>query len=95
MKKILTISFVILMMTFVSSCGDSANKGNSLADKKTQLKELKSQKDKLDTKIADLEKAIAKIDTSSALSQEPKLVAMATVKEVDFKHYLGLHKKYF
>ena len=84
MKKLLTISMVILMVSFVSSCG------NSLADKKDQLKDLKSKKDKLDTKIADLEKDIAKLDTSAAKTQDPKLVALASVKEVDFKHYLGL-----
>jgi RND family efflux transporter MFP subunit len=90
MKKLLTISLTILLATFVSSCGDTGKKGNSLADKKAQLKELKSQKDDLDSKITDLEKEIAKIDTSSASAQEPKLVAVASVKEVDFKHYLGL-----
>ncbi|MEO9021640.1 MAG: efflux RND transporter periplasmic adaptor subunit [Ginsengibacter sp.] len=90
MKKLVTISMVILLVSFVSSCGDTGNKGNSLANKKSQLKDLKSQKDKLDTKIIDLEKEIAKLDTSSALALEPKLVAVASVKEVDFKHYLGL-----
>lgn len=90
MKKLLTISIVVLLVSFVSSCGDSSKKGNSLADKKAQLMELKSKKDDLDSRITDLEKEIAKLDTSSTLTQEPKLVALANVKEVDFKHYLGL-----
>ena len=90
MKKLLTISMAIILVSLVSSCGDTGIKGNSLADKKAELKELKSKKDDLDSKITDLEKDIAKIDTSSALAQEPKLVALAPVKEVDFKHYLSL-----
>lgn len=90
MKKLLTISMAIILVSLVSSCGDTGIKGNSLADKKAELKELKSRKDDLDSKITGLEKDIAKIDTSSALTQEPKLVALASVKEVDFKHYLGL-----
>lgn len=90
MKKLLTISLVILFISFVSSCGDSGKKDNTLSDKKAQLEKLKTEKDKLDNKIADVQKEIAKLDTSSALALKPKLVSLSPVAPVDFKHYLTL-----
>lgn len=90
MKKLLTISLVILFISFVSSCGDSGKKDNTLSDKKAQLEKLKTEKDKLDNKIDDVQKEIAKLDTSSALALKPKLVSLSPVAPVDFKHYLTL-----
>lgn len=89
MKKLLTISMAILLVSFVSSCGDTSKKGNSLADKKAQLTKLKSDQGALDSKIANLEKDIAKIDTSAS-EVKPKLVSLSAVNTVDFKHYLTL-----
>ena len=89
MKKLLSISMVILLVSFVSSCGDTSKKGNSLADKQAQLTKLKSEQEALDSKIADLEKDIAKIDTSAS-DVKPKLVSLSAVNTVDFKHYLTL-----
>lgn len=86
MKKLLTIIMASLLVSFVSSCG---NKGNSLAEKKAQLEKLKAQQDKLDSKIIDLQKDIAKIDTSAS-DIKPKLVSFSAVNTVDFKHYLTL-----
>lgn len=89
MKKILTISVMVLLASFVSSCGDTGKKGNSLADKKAQLAQLESQRDDLDSKITGLEKEIAKVDTSAS-TLKPKLVSLSPVNTVDFKHYLTL-----
>ena len=89
MKKLLSISMAILLISFVSSCGDTSKKGNSLADKQAQLTKLKSEQEALDSKIADLEKDIAKIDTSAS-DVKPKLVSLSAVNTVDFKHYLTL-----
>jgi membrane fusion protein, multidrug efflux system len=88
MKKLIPIGLVILFTAFISSCGDT-NK-NSLKDKKDQLEKLKADKEKLDTKIADLQKDIAKLDTGATVAVKPKLVALTTVEKVDFKHYLEL-----
>jgi RND family efflux transporter MFP subunit len=90
MKKLITTGIVILLISFISSCGDTGKKDNTLSDKKAQLEKLKKQKEKLDGKIVDLEKEIAKMDTSSAMLIQPKLVALSPVNPVDFKHYLTL-----
>lgn len=90
MKKLFKTGVVILLISFISSCGDTGKKDNSLSEKKAQLEKLESQKDKLDNKIADLQKEIGKIDTSSSVLQKPKLVALSSVALVDFKHYLTL-----
>ncbi|HEY5367389.1 MAG TPA: efflux RND transporter periplasmic adaptor subunit [Hanamia sp.] len=88
MKKLLTISMVILLLSFISSCGNTG-KGDTLADKKAQLEKLKAQQDKLNSNITVLEKDIAKIDTSAS-DVKPKLVSFSPVNTVDFKHYLTL-----
>lgn len=90
MKKLFKTGIVILLISFISSCGDTGKKDNSLSEKKAQLEKLESQKDQLDNKIADLQKEIGKIDTSSSVLQKPKLVALSSVALVDFKHYLTL-----
>lgn len=88
MKKLIPIFLMILLVAFISSCGDT-NK-NSLKDKKAQLDKLKADKEKLDTKIADLQKDIAKTDTGTVVAVKPKLVALTTIQTGDFKHYLEL-----
>jgi len=90
MKKLLTTGLMILLISFISSCGDTGKKDNSLSEKKAQLQKLKTEKDNLDNKISDLQKEIAKIDTSSSAELKPKLVALTPVSLVDFKHYLTL-----
>ena len=88
MKKLIPIFLMILLVAFISSCGDT-NK-NSLKDKKAQLEKLKADKEKLDNKIADLQKDIAKTDTGTVVAVKPKLVALTTIQTGDFKHYLEL-----
>src|SRR6185312_2538672 len=88
MKKLIPIFLMILLVAFISSCGDT-NK-NSLKDKKAQLEKLKADKEKLDTKIADLQKDIAKTDTGTVVAVKPKLVALTSVQKGDFTHYLEL-----
>lgn len=90
MKKILNISLIVLLSAIISSCGDTAGKKGSLADKKAQLEKLKADKETLDEKIMALQKDIAKLDTGAAVAAKPKLVALTTIEKGDFKHYLEL-----
>ena len=88
MKKLIPIGLMMLFITFISSC--SNDKNAVLKEKKTKLEKLKKEKEDLDTKIADLQKDIAKLDTGATVAVKPKLVALTTVQKGDFKHYLEL-----
>jgi RND family efflux transporter MFP subunit len=91
MKKIISISLIVLFTAIVSSCGDSSKKKDgTLSGKKAELQKLKTQKEKLDEQITALQKDIAKLDTSAAVAAKPKLVGLTAIKTEDFKHYLDL-----
>jgi membrane fusion protein, multidrug efflux system len=90
MQKITRLSLVIIFLVLASSCGNTSKKDAELKDKKADLEKLKDDKDKLDKKITALEKEIGTLDTSLALKEIPKLVALAPVQLKDFKHYLDL-----
>lgn len=90
MKQILNLSLIVFIAAIWSSCGNSGKDGNTLSDKKNELQKLKVQKDKLDEKILALEKDIAKLDTGNAVPVKPQLVALTTLSQSDFKHYIDL-----
>jgi membrane fusion protein (multidrug efflux system) len=90
MQKITKVGLLIILMTVASSCGDTSNKDGDLDKKKTELGKLQSERGKLDEKITALEKDISKLDTSVATGQKPKLVALTTVSDQEFKHYIEL-----
>ena len=89
MKQYFIIAVAGLLL--LSSCGDSKKDGNvELTDKKVALEKLKTDKDKIDSKITSLEKDIAKLDTSAANAPKVKLVAVQTLTNTDFAHYIEL-----
>ena len=89
MKQYFIIAVAGLLL--LSSCGDSKKDGNvELTDKKVALEKLKTDKDKIDSKITSLEKDIAKLDTSAANAPKVKLVAVQTLTNTDFSHYIEL-----
>ncbi len=92
MKQLVNSSILILVLTLSFSCGNTGKKetDGKLGDKKVALQNLKQEKEKLDIKINDLEKQIAKLDTSSSIKQTPKLVKLTPLEKGDFKHYLEL-----
>lgn len=92
MKKIIKISLIVLFTAFTFSCGNTGKKekDGTLNDKKAELQKLKLDKEKLDGQIVNLEKDIAKLDTSAGIQQKPKLVSLLSVAKADFKHYLDL-----
>ena len=92
MKKIINTGFILLFMGIAFSCGNvgKKEKDGALSDKKVELQKLKTEKEKLDKKIIDLEKEIAKMDTSAGIEQQAKLVALSPITKENFKHYLEL-----
>lgn len=83
---------MIVFLGMAASCGNTGKKekDGALNDKKVELQKLKTDKDKLDAQITNLEKEIAKLDTGATIQEDPKLVALTTLKTEDFKHYLDL-----
>ena len=83
---------MIIFLAMAASCGNTGKKekDGALNDKKVELQKLKTDKDKLDVQITNLEKEIAKLDTGATVQEDPKLVALTTLKTEDFKHYLDL-----
>jgi RND family efflux transporter MFP subunit len=92
MKTTIRISLIALFTAFAFSCGNTGKKerDGALNDKKVQLEKLKKEKETVDDKIIALEKEIAKLDTSAAIEQKPKLVSLITLEKENFKHYLDL-----
>lgn len=95
MKRILYAGLMLMIVSVISSCGNTGKKEKDgvLGDKKVELQKLKDQQSKLSEKITTLEGEIEKIDTSSAKEQKAKLIAFTTIKKQDFKHYLELQGK--
>lgn len=91
MQKITTILSLTCLIFFAASCGNG-KKGNDAAitDKKVELEKLKDQKSKTDDKIKKLEDDLAKIDTSTANAQKPKLVSIQTLQPAGFNHFIEL-----
>ncbi len=76
MQKIAKPCLLFVLITLAVSCTN--NTGNDLKAKKADLEKLKTERDELEKKIASLQKEIAKTDTSTAVEQKPKLVALTT-----------------
>lgn len=89
MKQFAITAFAAVVL--LSSCSNSKKEGDAaLNDKKAALQKLKSDKDKLDGKITSLETEIDKLDTSAANAPKTKLVAVQTLTNTDFTHYIEL-----
>jgi RND family efflux transporter MFP subunit len=82
MKNFLSLSLI----TFnIFSCSP----GSGLEKKKAQLAEYQAEHDALKIKIADLEKEIARLDTSAEI-RKPKLVTLTPVNAGVFNHYIDV-----
>ncbi|MEN9570647.1 MAG: hypothetical protein RL172_1878 [Bacteroidota bacterium] len=78
----------------LTSCGSSSKENNAaINDKKAELEKLKGEKTQLDEKISAAEKALLKLDPSSANAQKPKLVAVQTLATAEFNHFIELQGK--
>jgi membrane fusion protein (multidrug efflux system) len=82
MKNFLSLSLITFI---VFSCSP----GSGLEKKKAQLAEYQAEHDALKIKIADLEKEIARLDTSAEI-RKPKLVTLTPVNAGVFNHYIDV-----
>jgi RND family efflux transporter MFP subunit len=94
MKSLYNIMGAVAIVLFVAACGASTEGDKKDLDKKkARLEELKKQQTAVAEDITKLEKEIAKIDTSTARAEKPKLVVLATVQTAAFTHYIDLQGK--
>jgi RND family efflux transporter MFP subunit len=82
MKNYLSLSFIAFIII-------SCSPGSGLEKKKAQLAEYQAEHDALKIKIADLEKEIARLDTSAEI-RKPKLVTLTMVNAGVFNHYIDV-----
>jgi len=82
MKNFLSLSFITFIIFSCSS-------GSGLEKKKAELAESQAEYDALKIKIADLEKEIARLDTSAEI-RKPKLVTLTPVQTGIFNHYIDV-----
>jgi RND family efflux transporter MFP subunit len=81
MKKLIYFPLFLLL----AGCGSQ----ESLESKKQQLADYNTQLETLKKQITDLEKEIAKLDTSKVV-KNPKLVTIMAVEPSQFKHYVDI-----
>src|SRR5690349_6178422 len=94
MKSLYNIMGAVAIVLFVAACGASTEGDKKDLDKKkARLEELKKQQTSAADEITKLEKEIAKLDTSAARAEKPKLVVLATVQPTAFTHYIDLQGK--
>ncbi|MFL5744366.1 MAG: efflux RND transporter periplasmic adaptor subunit [Niastella sp.] len=86
MKSTYNIIGTVAVVVFLAACGASSGKDNGLAEKKAKLEELKKEQGKL-------EQEIAKLDTSAAKAEKPKLVVLSPINKTTFSHYIDLQGK--
>jgi membrane fusion protein, multidrug efflux system len=94
MKNFLKAISTVMLIFLVSACSNEGGKQEgSLAGKKTQLEKLKKDQADIADKIAKLQDEIAKLDTSAANAEKPKLVTLSTIEADTFAHYIDLQGK--
>jgi membrane fusion protein, multidrug efflux system len=90
MRQIVYVLMIASSVLLLSTCGSSRKEDNAaLGDKKAKLEKIKKEKGDLDNEIKKLEAEIAKADPT-AQNGRAKLVAVSTVLQQDFTHYIEL-----
>jgi RND family efflux transporter MFP subunit len=91
MHKILTV--VLGASLLLASCGSSTVQKEGpagLIEKKARLDSLKTQQGKLDKEISTLQAEIDKLDTTNAVKEKAKLVAVTALTPTSFNHFIDL-----
>jgi membrane fusion protein, multidrug efflux system len=90
MRQIVYVLMIASSVLLFSACGSSRKEDNAaLGDKKAKLVKIKKEKGDLDNEIKKLEQEITKADPA-AQNDRAKLVAVSTVLQQDFTHYIEL-----
>jgi membrane fusion protein (multidrug efflux system) len=90
MQKIMN-SLLLASVLMVASCGGGqTDASKAIAEKKVQLEKLKNEQSKTGDQVKALETELAKLDTSSAITEKAKLVTVSPLAASDFTHYIDL-----
>jgi RND family efflux transporter MFP subunit len=89
MKRTYNIMGAAAVVLFMTACAGKSE----LEKKKAELESLKAGQAEASTRIANLEKEIAKLDTSFKRPEKPKLVVLTPVNTNAFTHYIDLQGK--
>jgi membrane fusion protein (multidrug efflux system) len=76
--------FVMVSVVLFASC----ETGNDLEKKKKELADAKTSLKEITTKIATLEKEIARMDTATKIAEKGKLIQADTLAKQEFKHFI-------
>lgn len=94
MKQITKTTFAVLSISlFLVACGGGAKDDKGAAgDLRKEIEKLKKEKGNIDAEIRKLEEKLAKADPEAAKSIA-KLIAVDTLRNSDFQHYIELQGK--
>jgi RND family efflux transporter MFP subunit len=87
MHLFIKISFISAIALSIVSC---AGNNNNLTERKEKLEKLKKDQAQTTAEIKKLELEISKLDTANAKVEKAKLVALDTVQNENFTHYIDL-----
>ena len=88
MHFFIKISLISAIALSIVSC--AGNNNNNLTERKEELEKLKKDQAELTAEIKKLELEISKLDTANAKVEKAKLVALDTVQNENFTHYIDL-----
>jgi membrane fusion protein (multidrug efflux system) len=88
MHSFIKLSFISAIALSIVSCGGANN--NDLNERKEKLEKLKKDQAQTTAEIKELELEISKLDTANAKVEKAKLVALDTVQNESFTHYIDL-----
>ena len=88
MHLFIKISFISAITLSIVACGGANN--NYLSKRKEKLEKLKKEQAQTTAEIKKLELEISKLDTANAKVEKAKLVALDTVQNENFTHYIDL-----
>jgi RND family efflux transporter MFP subunit len=89
MHLFIKISFISAIALSIVSCAGN-NNNNNLTERKEKLEKLKKDQAETTAEIKKLEIEISKLDTANAKVEKAKLVALDTVQNETFTHYIDL-----